>query len=57
MRGNGIHRPPALGEQFTVRLDACLLSLIEASDHGDGGGLIEDFFAKDGRVELGVTGR
>ena len=34
-----------------------LVSLFEASDHGDGGGLIEDFFAKDGRVELGVTGR
>jgi hypothetical protein len=34
-----------------------LLSLFEASDHGNGGGLIEDFFTKDGRGELGVTGR
>jgi|TARA_B110001454_G_scaffold217794_1_gene243996 hypothetical protein len=34
-----------------------LLSLFEASGHGDGGALIEDFFATDGRVELGVTGR
>jgi hypothetical protein len=32
-----------------------LLSLFEASDHGDGGGLIEDFYAEDDRVELGVT--
>lgn len=34
-----------------------LAGLFEASGHGNGGALIEVFFATDGRVELGVTGR